>query len=201
MTKTLQKILDTVIGEADVDIHRVACEPGGDISGILNKAVESVEKQYLVPRLQNTHARPETLARYQAEFREARTILDKAVRESYNRYRKARTVTVLEYPLLLVKVEEGLRKRNIPFLFETRMDRNILTVHIINEYFFEIPLTLENADRTIGMVSYFIHRPEYAHEEMPEIRKKWSRQLYRQWDTLTRTGIKTAAEAEGSQGS
>lgn len=37
MTKTLQKILDTVIGEADVDIHRVACEPGGDISEGLDR--------------------------------------------------------------------------------------------------------------------------------------------------------------------
>ena len=186
--KSLQKILDSVLREADVDIHRAACEPGGDVSEILRKAIASVEKQYLVPRLQNAHARPETLAGYQIEFQEARTILDKAVRESFNFYRKARTITVLEYPLLLVKVEEGLRKRKIPFLFETRMDRNILTVHIINEYFFEIPLTLENVDRTIGLVGYFIHRPEYAHEEMPEIRKKWSRQLFRQWDTLTRTG-------------
>ena len=186
MTITLQKIIDTALNDADVEIHRAACESDGDISEILRKLVEFVERRYMIPRRANTHARPETLARYEAEFQEARTILDKSVRESFNRYRKDRTIAVLEYPLLRVKVEEELRKRKIPFLFETRMDRNILTVHIINEYFFEIPLSLENADRRLGLVGYFIHRPEYAHEELPEIRKKWSRQLYQHWDTLTR---------------
>ena len=98
---------------------------------------------------------------------------------------------LLEYPTLKIKVEEELRKRKIRYLFETQMDRNILTVHIINEYFFEIPLTLETADRTLGLVSYFIHRPEYAHEELPEIRKVWSRQLSRQWEKLTAGTVST----------
>ena len=186
MTETLQKIIDTTLQEADVAIHRAACESDGDISEILRMAVETIEKRYMAPRRANARVKPKTLARYEAEFQEARTFLDKSVRESFNRYRKARTVAVLEHPLLRVMVEEGLRKRNIPFLFETRMDRNILTVHIINEYFFEIPLTLDTADRIIGLVGYFIHRPEYAREELPEIRKKWSRQLFKQWDTLTR---------------
>ena len=187
MTETLHKIIDTALQDADVSIHRAACESDGDISEILRNAVETIERRYMAPRRANTSVKPKTLARYEAEFQEARTILDKSVRDSFNRYRKARTVAVLEHPLLRVKVEEELRKRKIPYLFETRMDKNILTVHIINEYFFEIPLTLETADRILGLVSYFIHWPEYAHEELPEIRKKWSRPLYKQWDVLTRT--------------
>lgn len=183
MTEFQQNLIDTILQQVDGNLHWVACQSDGDITMILNDVAESVEKPY--KRKITSRTKPKTYARYLAEIKETQEILERTVRERFLQYRKNHTVALLEFPLLKVKVEEGLRKRNIRHLFETKLDRNILTVHIINEYFFEIPITLENVDRTLGLVSYFIHRPEYAHEEMPEIRKMWSRQLFRNWDSLT----------------
>ena len=41
---------------------------------------------------------------------------------------RSRSIALIEYPLLAVKVGDGLRKRGIPFLFETRLDKNVLTM-------------------------------------------------------------------------
>ena len=187
MTALQQLLFDTILDEMDADIHWTACVSDANLEVILRRISETVEKKYMARKKVHAGIRPATRARYEEEIEEVRAALDQAVRERFAQYRKARTIALLEYPLLSVKVEDVLPKRNIRYLFETKMDRNILTVHIIDEYFFEIPLTLENADRTIGLVGYFIHRPEYAHEELPEIRKVWSRQLYRQWNSLTAT--------------
>ena len=190
MTKLLQQLVDDVLLDVESDVHRAACLPGGDIAETLRYAVEMVERQYMARKV-NVRTKPETFARYEAEVREAQDVIEKSVRDTFARYRKAHAIALLEFPTLQIKAEEALRKRKIRYLFETRMDRNILTVHIVNEYFFEIPLTLETADRTLGLVSYFIHRPEYAHEELPEIRKVWSRQLSRQWEKLTAGTVST----------
>ena len=190
MTQLLQQLVDNILRDVEADVHRAACLPGGDIAETLRYAVETVEKQYLARKV-NARTKAETILRYKTEVLEAQGLIDKSVREAFARYRKAHAIALLEYPALQIKVEEGLRKRKIRYLFETQMDRNILTVHIINEYFFEIPLTLESAERTLGLVSYFIHRPEYAHEELPEIRKVWSRQLARQWEKLTAGTVNT----------
>ena len=101
-----------------------------------------------------------------------------------NRDRR-RSIALIEYPLLAVKVGDGLRKRGIPFLFETRLDKNVLTVRVVKEYFLEIPITLESVDRTVGLVPYCIHRPDLAHEEIPGVRRIRDYALARSWSEKT----------------
>ena len=98
---------------------------------------------------------------------------------------RSRSIALIEYPLLAVKVGDGLRKRGIPFLFETRLDRNVLTVRVVDEYFLEIPITLESVDRTVGLVPYCLHRPDLAHEEVPGVRRIRNYALARTWNEKT----------------
>lgn len=98
---------------------------------------------------------------------------------------RSRSIALIEYPLLAVKVSDGLRKRGIPFLFETRLDKNVLTIRVVNEYFLEIPITLENVDRTVGLVPYCLHRPDLAHEEVPGVRRIRNYALARTWNEKT----------------
>ena len=95
---------------------------------------------------------------------------------------RSRSIALIEYPLLAVKIGDGLRKRGIPFLFETRLDKNVLTVRVVNEYFMEIPITLESVDRTVGLVPYCIHRPDLAHEEISGVRRIRNYALARSWN-------------------
>lgn len=99
-----------------------------------------------------------------------------------------RSIALIEYPLLAVKVGDGLRRRGVPFLFETRLDENILTVRVVDEYFLEIPVTLESVDRTVGLVPYCIHRPDLAHEEIPGIRRIRDYGLARSWNARVSSG-------------
>ena len=98
---------------------------------------------------------------------------------------RSRSIALIEYPLLAVKVGDGLRKRGIPFLFQTRLDRNVLTVRVVDEYFLEIPITLESVDRTVGLVPYCLHRPDLAHEEVPGVRRIRNYALARTWNEKT----------------
>lgn len=107
---------------------------------------------------------------------------------SVDRTLRRRSIALIEYPLLAVKIGDGLRKRGVPFLFETRLDRNVLTVHVVNEYFLEFPITLENVDRTVGLVPYCIHRPDLAHEEVPGVRRVRNYTLARSWNERTSSG-------------
>ena len=95
---------------------------------------------------------------------------------------RSRSIALIEYPLLAVKVGDGLRKRGIPFLFQTRLDKNVLTVRVVDEYFLEIPITLESVDRTVGLVPYCLHRPDLAHEEVPGVRRIRNYALARNWN-------------------
>ncbi len=101
---------------------------------------------------------------------------------------RRRSIALIEYPLLAVKVGDRLRKRGIPFLFETRLDKNVLTVRVVDEYFLEIPITLENVDRTVGLVPYCLHRPDLAHEEVPGVRRIRNYALARSWNKRTSSG-------------
>lgn len=101
------------------------------------------------------------------------------------RKKKQHTIALLELPLLRVKAEEALRPKGIPFLVETLSARNYLVIHIVNEYFFYIPLTSENVDRRLGLVPYCLHRPDLAHEEIPDIRKLSNWGQARRWAALT----------------
>ena len=103
---------------------------------------------------------------------------------------KARKETIarIEYPALAHKVAVAMKKKGIPYLFKTVRSKNILTVRIVEEYFFEIPLTMRNADKVLGLMNYILHRPEYAHEEIPGIRKKFNYPLAQKWDDVASLG-------------
>ena len=96
-------------------------------------------------------------------------------------YQKNRTIALIEFPALQFKIAEGLGKKGIPFLLETRWARNILTVRVVNEYFLEIPVTIGTVDRIVGLVPYCIHRPDLAHEEIPGIKRVKSYALAHAW--------------------
>lgn len=110
--------------------------------------------------------------------------MTKQLQRMVNRDRN-RSIALIEYPLLALKIGDGLQKRGIPFLFETRFDKNILTVRVVEEYFLEIPITLESVDRTVGLVPYCLHRPDLAHEEIPGVRRIRDYGLARSWDKRT----------------
>lgn len=68
------------------------------------------------------------------------------------------------------------------------MDENILTVHITSEYFFDIPLSLENVEKATDLLEYFIMRPDCAKREMPEIRKRYDPKLASSWKEAASLG-------------
>jgi hypothetical protein len=96
-------------------------------------------------------------------------------------YQKNRTIALIEFPALQFKIAEGLGKKGIPFQLETRWVRNILTVRVVNEYFLEIPVTVDTVDRIVGLVPYFLHRPDLAHEEVPGIKRVKNYELAHIW--------------------
>ena len=102
--------------------------------------------------------------------------------------RKRRTIALIEYPLLNLKIGEGMRERGIPYLFGTRETGNVLTVRIVGEYFFEIPVTLKNVDRVLGLMKYILLRPDCAREEFPRIRTLRSYSLARSWNETASSG-------------
>ena len=105
-----------------------------------------------------------------------------------DQYLKNRTIALIEFPALRFKIAEGLGKKGIPFLLETRFARNILTVHVVNEYFLEIPITIETVDRVVGLVPYCLHRPDLAHEEIPGVQRVKNYMLARSWSHATGSG-------------
>ena len=95
---------------------------------------------------------------------------------------KKHTIALLEYPLLQVTIGDGLGKKGIPFLLENREACNVLIIRVVNEYFLEIPVTVETTERVIGLIPYCLHRPDLAHEEIPGTRRVKNYRLAREWD-------------------
>ena len=109
-------------------------------------------------------------------------------------YKQRRTVALVEFPMLSVRIGDGLAKKGIPYLLETVFDRNILTVQVVGEYFLQIPVTAEAVDRIVGLIPYCLHRPDLAHEEIPGIQRFKSFTLARKWARVaTRATLPPAA--------
>ena len=104
-----------------------------------------------------------------------------------NKERK-QIIARIEYPSLELTVGRDLGRRGIPYLFRTVEDKNVLTVRVVAEYFFNIPITLENVDRTMGLIEYVLLRPEYAKEEIPGIKVCRDYGLARAWDKAAYPG-------------
>ena len=128
---------------------------------------------------------PELMEKYEAELQEARTMIASAADSAVFEFRKQMNITKIEFLALEHRVKERMNGLGIPYIFTTSKDKNYLTVRIVGDYFFRIPLTMENADRVMGMVKYFIHRPDYAWEEMPSIRQVRNPRLAASWDRIT----------------
>ena len=108
--------------------------------------------------------------------------------------KQRRTVALIEFPMLKVRIGDGLAKKGIPYLLETVFDRNILTVQVVGEYFLQIPVTAEAVDRIVGLIPYCLHRPDLAHEEIPGIQRFKSFTLARKWARVaTRATLPPAA--------
>ena len=101
------------------------------------------------------------------------------------RRRKKQMIALLETPFFRVKAEDVLRPKGIPFLIERQLSQNFLVLHVVNEYFLYIPLSQENVDRALGLVPYFLHRPDLAREEIPGIQRIRNWGLARKWNSLT----------------
>ena len=96
-------------------------------------------------------------------------------------HKQRRTVALIEFPMLQVRIGDGLAKKGIPYLLETIFDRNILTVQVVGEYFLQIPVAAEAVDRIVGLIPYCLHRPDLAQEEIPGVQRFKSFILARKW--------------------
>ena len=103
-----------------------------------------------------------------------------------NAKRKVYVVEECVNPTILAIAKKTLNKRNIPFILETKKGCNILTVQVINENFFSVPITEETAERTVGLMSYAIHRPDMASQEIPGIKMFKNYALEAKWNELTK---------------
>ena len=187
MTKRLQQIVGRLLSEADFGILHSACSSDRGLGRVLEDMKQEAGYRFMRGR-DPVGARPETLSRWEAELKEAYGIMEKEVGERFARCRLRRNVALIEHPLLAVKVSDALRQKGIPFLFETRLDENVLTVRVVNEYFLEIPVTLESVDRVVGLVPYCLHRPDLAREEIPGVRRIRDYGLAKSWNARVSFG-------------
>ena len=126
--------------------------------------------------------------KYLAELREAETIVTEEIQRVYFIFRRRRDIAKIEFPALELIINRELVSRNIPYLFRTQKDENILTVHIVYEYFFDIPITMENVVKATRLMRYFLNRPDCAREEMPEIRRRRDYRLAKSWKEVASSG-------------
>jgi hypothetical protein len=84
-----------------------------------------------------------------------------------NKSQRDQMVARIEFPLLEIKLKEGLGKKKVPFLFATVGKFNVLTVRIVDEYFLDIYVDLDNVDRVIALTPYLIMLPDKAPDEFP----------------------------------
>ena len=128
------------------------------------------------------------MERYSAELAEACGWLRGNCEGYCLSVRRRVSMARIEFPLLSHKVAEGMGEKGIPYLFRTLGDENVLTVQVVCHHFYDIPLSLETLDRVMSMLPYCIARPEYALEELPQIRKRVSFWLEKSWKRMASGG-------------
>ena len=186
MSGNLRRLVGATLS-ANADRIRAAALSGGDAGELVPEMVGVLTARYIAYRSAGRKSLPRDLEeRYAAELREAEAMVASEVGRMVSETLRARRVALLEHPLLELKVEAEMRRRGIPYMFRCAGDENVLTVQITGEWFFDIPLRVETADRTLGLVKYFINRPDCAAEEEPLIRKRRSYYLTRAWDKCSR---------------
>lgn len=187
MTKLLEQKTNTAIEGIKEEVRDAAfADLTVDAGELAKHYFNEVLSSYLRDRGRGkAEISPELMEKYLAELQEARDRIARAAESAYFEIRKQLNITKIEFLALEHRVKERMTGLGIPYLFTTSQDKNYLTVRIVDDYFFRIPLTMENADRVMGLVKYFIHRPDYAWEEMPSIRQVRNPRLAAAWDRLT----------------
>ena len=171
-------------------IRRLACtDAGGESEKFISGLCGEMGEKYIRYRQGKRAAlRPELLEKYQGEIAEASRWLRETATEYYFSVRRKVEVARIEYPLLSYRLSVEMPGKGIPYLFEAKGGENILIVQVVWEHFYEIPLSLDNFDRVMSMLKYCIARPEYALEEIPEIRKKKNYLLMGSWHKVASLG-------------
>ena len=160
-----------------------------DINLIIKQTVSDIYSRYLRTRSRGKAELSSTLMdKYLAELREAETIVTEEIQRVYFIFRRRRDIAKIEFPALELIINRELVSRKIPYLFKTQKDENILTVQIVSEYFFDIPITMENVDKATRLMRYFLNRPDCAREEMPEIRRRRDYRLAKSWKEVASSG-------------
>ena len=185
MTKFLERLVSNAVTPVLGRIRNAACDLD-DVNQIIGQTVSDINTKYMRTRSRGkAELSPSLKDRYLAELRDAESIVTEEIRRVYFSFRRSRDIACIEYPSLELIVSRELGKRRIPYLFKTVKDENILTVWIVAEYFFDIPISLENVERTMGLIKYFIMRPDLAMEEMPEIRRRRDYRLAKSWEEVS----------------
>lgn len=170
-------------------LEGLACQADADVAGYIDKRFSDLSGIFLRYRKgKKPGLRPEVLARYRAELDEAGEWYRREAMDWYFSKKRQRDIALIEYPLLSHKIAVRMQKKGIPYLFATKGIENILTVQIVWEYFFEIPMNLENCDRVLDLMNYILMRPECASEEVPEIRHRKNYKLARSWKEVASGG-------------
>ena len=187
MTKLLEQKTNKAIEELFEEVKDgVLADSAVDTDALAKRYFNEVLSSYLRHRGRGkAEISPELMQKYEAELQEAKEAIVKAAGSAVFEFRKQLNITKIEFLSLEHRVKERMNGLGIPYIFTTSRDKNYLTVRIVGDYFFRIPITMENADRIMGMVRYFIHRPDYAWEEMPSIRQIRNPRLAESWDRLT----------------
>ena len=182
MTKLLEQIVADELRQVYGRVRDAACFPEGDINIIISQTHSAIISSYTRKRTRGKLIlRPDTMDKYKAELEEARQRVDGELRDLYFCCQQRWKLARIEYPALFLIIAEDLGRKKIPYMFRTCRDENILTVQVVNEHFFEIPITMENVEKATRLMSYFINRPDCAREELPDIRCRRNCQLAKEW--------------------
>lgn len=186
----LKRLADKFFEDNRNAIQRLACtDAGGESEKFISGLCGEMGEKYIRYRQgKRTALRPEVLEKYQNEIAEASQWLRETAMEYYFSVRRKVEVARIEYPLLSYRLSVEMPKKGIPYLFVAKGSENVLTVQVVWEHFYDIPLSLDNFDRVMSMLKYCIARPEYALEEIPEIRKRRSYTLRDSWNRVASSG-------------
>ena len=175
MTKLLEQLITKEIENENQAIRRAAVSFYPSDSWA-ETTFKNVRERYLAKRLGSAWKDlPEKVERYMPELQEAEKQIRERTAERFVFWRRQNDISLIEFPVLQQRISAEMSRRGIRYVFANNEGENILTVHVVSEHFYAIPITLDNVDRVLTYISYCINRPEYAHEEIPEIRR------YRNW--------------------
>lgn len=182
MTKLLEQVIEQEVPLAYGRVRDLACMPDGEISLIIKQTASAIISNYMRKRTKGKlEVSPALMDKYRKELGEASEIVATRLQKLFFTYRKRWEIARIEYPVLEQIVSSEMSARKIPYMFCTQKDENVLTVHVVDCYFLEIPLTMENVEKATRLIKYFLNRPDCAIEEMPEIRRVRNYRLARSW--------------------